>query len=161
MQKRKCRPAPPNTHCFYCGASATGFDHVIPYSVCGENTELVPACFECNSLLGATIFDSVWEKKSYLVRAIAKKYREILEMKIISTVGLTGNLKGEIERCLDRKEFIISRIEFASNNPIDKSSAFDSESAEEPLRKWLLSKRTYIWKSKFSVCTLCNNLEKD
>ncbi len=146
MQKRGFnhnRP-PIGSLCFYCNEDATGFDHVIPYCICGENTELVPCCKECNCLLHSTLFKNAWEKKSFIARALQKRYNSTLKMKVESSEGMKGKLKGVIERELKLKALTLCRIEFALNNPIDRPAGFDAGMAEESLIDYMLLKRTHI-----------------
>lgn len=50
--KRKQMLIPEGTTCQYCGSPATGFDHIIPMSKGGQDTEdnKVPCCRECNRI---------------------------------------------------------------------------------------------------------------
>lgn len=136
--KRTIRNKPAKSHetCFYCGERATGYDHVVPYCIAGQNTDLVPCCVECNCLLGSSVYADVWEKKSYIAHKLPVRYRKELKVKA-SLHGLEGMLRKELERAITWKEIILDRIEFAQNNPIDKPDSFDGETAWLPLKAML------------------------
>lgn len=56
--------------CFYCRKEiATTIDHVVPYSWDQDNDEdnLVPACALCNALAYNKMFDSVEQKRQYIM----------------------------------------------------------------------------------------------
>lgn len=70
--------------CFYCGEYATEVDHVVPYSYLANNSSpnLVPACWICNRIAGNKNFDSLSDKKAYILRqrATPKWERKIAGM---------------------------------------------------------------------------------
>lgn len=70
--------------CFYCGEYATEVDHVVPYSYLANNSasNLVPACWICNRIAGNKNFDSLSDKKEYILRqrATPKWERKIAGM---------------------------------------------------------------------------------
>lgn len=56
--------------CFYCRQEiATTIDHVVPYSWDADNDidNLVPACSLCNSLAHNKMFDTVEQKRQYIM----------------------------------------------------------------------------------------------
>ena len=62
--------------CYYCRVEiATTIDHVIPYSYDMDNTieNLVPACGLCNCLAGNRHFESVEEKRQYILKKRKEK----------------------------------------------------------------------------------------
>lgn len=77
-------------HCAYCGQPAGVSDHVIPhcfYSVqkrergAGSAWGLkTPACLECNSLLGAFLFETLFERCKWLNRRLWKRYKRVLRL---------------------------------------------------------------------------------
>jgi len=87
-EKVECEP------CYYCGLPASDVEHVIPKAalrayagVDGLTEEMtrgrkltVPACRECNSLLGATVQNTLAERKSYLKERLQAKYANLLAM---------------------------------------------------------------------------------
>lgn len=77
--------------CYYCGELATCEDHAFPlialhqiYGVADlPSTRLlviVPACHECNTLLGEKVFDSLPRRKRYIKTRLRKRYKRILEI---------------------------------------------------------------------------------
>lgn len=68
--------------CFYCGETATDEDHAIPHSLLhgighkrtGYETDTLPCCHECNSLLSSKVFDTLGERKGYLARRLRTIY---------------------------------------------------------------------------------------
>lgn len=62
--------------CFYCRKEiATSIDHVIPYSYDQDNEieNLVPACSLCNALASNKHFESVEQKRQYILRQRSKR----------------------------------------------------------------------------------------
>lgn len=62
--------------CFYCRKEmATCIDHVVPYSYDHDNQieNLVPACTLCNLLASDKCFDSVEQKRQYILGQRAKR----------------------------------------------------------------------------------------
>jgi len=63
--------------CFYCRKEiATSIDHVVPYSWDEDNSieNLVPACALCNSLASNKLFDTVVQKRAYIMKQ-REKYK--------------------------------------------------------------------------------------
>jgi len=75
------------TYCTYCGSSKNiQNDHVVPYSYNHLNTKYrlnkskkgtVPACRECNQLLGNKFYTTVFERASYLLPVYTEKYNKL------------------------------------------------------------------------------------
>jgi hypothetical protein len=79
--------------CYYCGMMASGVDHVIPLVVWKQLGHLkpieeilagrilsVPCCRECNLLLGASIQDTLVQRKAELKRRLKQRYTKFLRM---------------------------------------------------------------------------------
>jgi hypothetical protein len=77
--------------CYYCGLHADARDHVIPVSVWRSYESLgleppkqriliVPCCSECNSLLGASIQETLADRKKAIKKILRKRYAKILAM---------------------------------------------------------------------------------
>lgn len=77
--------------CAYCGLPADTVDHVIPRSLrymlvdvggwrdrWGRVTDTVPACHECNSLVGSMVFNTMREKRNYIHERMRVKYKSVL-----------------------------------------------------------------------------------
>ncbi len=63
--------------CFYCRKEmATTIDHVVPYSWDEDNSidNLVPACGLCNALASNKIFETVVQKRAYIMKK-REKYK--------------------------------------------------------------------------------------
>lgn len=82
------------TPCAYCGTAADTIDHTFPQSLNGSALDgfgsiaglamrhdhrKVPACRECNSLLGARIFQTFRERKACLKDLLRQRYRRYIE----------------------------------------------------------------------------------
>ena len=75
------------TYCIYCGSSENiQNDHVVPYSYNHLNTKhrlnkskkgTVPACRECNQLLGNKFYITVPERAAYLLTVYTEKYNKL------------------------------------------------------------------------------------
>lgn len=75
-------------HCLYCGETPDSVDHVIPVAYFAPTRRnrkgmhgrglVAPACSECNSLLGDSMFPSLCERVSFVNEKIAFRYRKAL-----------------------------------------------------------------------------------
>ena len=57
-------------HCYYCREEiATTIDHIVPYSWDGDNQldNLVPACMLCNCIASNKMFDTLEQKRQYIM----------------------------------------------------------------------------------------------
>ena len=76
------------TACIYCGLVADSLDHVIPrawVSIArrkgrGDLGYRVPACMECNSLLGSKALHTVEERKEFIFKRLQSRYRHTLRV---------------------------------------------------------------------------------
>ena len=83
------------TPCYYCGLPADTIDHVIPrhilesVAILGDpavtayynrkhRIKTVPACRECNSLIGGKYFPTLAERKAYAKTQLRRHHRETL-----------------------------------------------------------------------------------
>ncbi len=71
--------------CYYCGMIATSFDHFIPRvlikeGLFTEHQRLIPACQQCNSILGARVFPTLALRREAAKAGIRKKYARILNI---------------------------------------------------------------------------------
>ena len=117
-----------NKACYYCGLPASAEDHVIPKIVLksyqavgmgmldairGKRVLLVPACRECNSLLGASVQRTLTERKQELKARLKKKYKKLLKMptwKETELKELSYTLRKTVEVALQEKELIKNRL---------------------------------------------------
>lgn len=72
----------PHRVCVYCGQIAGTRDHLVPRSISGETWRrsvlTVPACGECNSLIGAVALYSITERREYAHNRLRVKRAKIL-----------------------------------------------------------------------------------
>ena len=78
--------------CYYCGVPSSTIDHTIPRTLLNrlsreELADLfaikrltVPACQECNSLIGASVHRTLAARKTYLKQRLEAKYGKFLRM---------------------------------------------------------------------------------
>ncbi len=69
--------------CTYCGAYAEARDHVIPNSWIRDGRKYtgdwtVPACEECNGMLGCELIVSVPGRADFLYSKYRKKYKKLM-----------------------------------------------------------------------------------
>ncbi len=78
-------------NCAYCGDISTDDEHIVPFSfsrVIGKTKKgvrldkrvnnLVRSCKECNSLASNFVFDSFLKKKEYILEAVTRRHRKII-----------------------------------------------------------------------------------
>lgn len=110
--------------CYYCGLPASSVDHVVPraflsaisgvdLSVNRHRILTVPACRECNSLLGASYQGTLEERKAHLKSILKTRYRKLLSSPPWSEAELEEigpHLREEIERNMRNRDLIEARI---------------------------------------------------
>lgn len=113
--------------CSYCKALANSRDHVVPYSFLHVNNKkrtysvdelIVPCCMECNLLASNAVFDNFWDKKSFILEKVQKKYKNLLSSPDWSDKEineLKGNLKQIIFFSQELKKIVRIRIENLKN----------------------------------------------
>jgi hypothetical protein len=74
-----------STYCTYCGSTATDRDHVIPVSLTtcytkryGDVAVTVPACRECNAILGNRLFKTFEARAAYVASRLKARYKKLL-----------------------------------------------------------------------------------
>ncbi len=113
----RCKKLGKRKPCFYCGIDATGYDHVTPFVVNGNSTDMVPACKECNNLLYSTVFKDVWDKKRFIRDRLLVKFKSLLTYRDFEPEELETldrSLRIEIELMMQAKQIVKLRIEYAS-----------------------------------------------
>lgn len=118
--------------CFYCGDIATEEDHVIPHSFLhglgaartGYGTDTLPACRECNGMLGSLVFDTLEERLDELAFKTKTKYKQALskpDWAERELNELTGNLRGQIRAQGLKKLWVEAKLDnltrFSSETP--------------------------------------------
>lgn len=114
--------------CYYCGEPASDADHVIPQSfikhvrglgdpellrqigLYSNRLKLVPACKECNSLLGSKYFGTASERKAYVQNRLRQRYRRLLEMPSWTDREI-AELHGPLQRFIVESQALKERIE--------------------------------------------------
>lgn len=111
--------------CTYCNDPADTLDHVVPHSFARANAKLarrynrklcVPACRECNQILGNKKIHTVWDRAGYLAGKYTKRYKKALSMPDWSPQELKEmgkNMRHVVETGLQGKKEINERIKFA------------------------------------------------
>lgn len=77
--------------CWYCGEPSTCHDHTYPlialqqlYGVADLPSPrlllIVPACGECNGLLGDRVFPNHGRRKAYVKKRLRQRYKRLLEL---------------------------------------------------------------------------------
>lgn len=108
--------------CTYCGDPyGDTLDHVVPHSYSGITTKknysrdhVVPACRECNTLLGAKMFTTVGTRAAYLAGALGLRYAKALRMPYWSDdeiASLGPGVRGGIETMVSVARETRDRIE--------------------------------------------------
>jgi len=108
--------------CTYCGDPATVTDHVIPVSYLARLVDpqidhprlqrgliVVPACADCNGLLGPFVAFSIEDKRAELKRRLRRKYARLLgtaEWADDELGELGGSLRGWIKATDDRARWL-------------------------------------------------------
>jgi len=109
--------------CTYCGLPAATRDHVLP-QVLASSLQLaglenapdrttVPACHECNSILGSRVFPSLAARRNAVHASLAKRYHSILHAprwapEDIAALGPT--LRSAVERQQYIREVTLDRL---------------------------------------------------
>ncbi len=125
--------------CFYCGYTATTKDHIYPISKRFPDVdyierhrlqkrstyETVPACWECNKILGSQVFDNIEKRLLHLARRYIKKYPKNKPEKKLSHIAEVleryGVQKRETQRQLDLFEMRCARALKAHRERYGKS----------------------------------------
>jgi hypothetical protein len=123
--------------CWYCGDVATSRDHVIPHAATGlnnrryEGVELIECCANCNSILGANLFNTLAERVEFLAKRFCAKHklnRPHIEWSEDDLNELTGNLRQyvrakEIEWAKNQSRYLHMTLRHAVLVDIDRSRA--------------------------------------
>lgn len=136
-------------HCAYCGDVKECLDHVPALTWVGSmGTDhfrssgtpflLVPACLECNALLGSVGLFDMDERKAFISGALRDRYRQVLSAPAwgVEINSLEQPLRQAI---LDKQRlarFVNSRISYANGcytaKPLSKHLDDDGGACEEP-----------------------------
>jgi len=118
------------TACYYCGAVAETIDHVVPQIVLQaaalsqdesvrqyfhkrHRIMTVPACTECNSLVGPKYFDTLAERRDYARERLRRRYRRYIETpswEPSSLMDLDSPLRGYVLNALEIRRLVLLRL---------------------------------------------------
>jgi hypothetical protein len=118
------------TPCYYCGLPAGSIDHVVPRSVIEmlgilqdpavtgymhdrHRVKTVPACLECNDLIGPKYFPTLAERRAYLKDRLRVRYRKFLELPNWSDselAQLSDRLQKRVIGALEVQRIVQARI---------------------------------------------------
>ncbi len=106
------------TPCVYCGDPGNTRDHLYPRTWTGDGytrtkTETVPACHQCNSIIGDRCGPNVDERRDFAQASIRARYGKYLqavnwELEDLAEMGVS--LRSHICAGLIRKRWIESRL---------------------------------------------------
>ena len=113
--------------CYYCGLPGDQIEHVIPRVVLRSLNDfpelkarftrgrklIVPACRECNTLLGASLQKTLQERKAYLKERLRRRYKRLLAMPVWEEYELEEmgpHLRQNIEANIKKAELIRERL---------------------------------------------------
>lgn len=118
--------------CYYCGERASTIDHVVPQSMLNtlrlhgdpaiadilnqrQRIKTVPACRECNCLLGNRYFNTITERKTHLKKRLRQRYQRLLAMPPWSDselATLSGRLRHFVMTAQVNKERLHQRLDY-------------------------------------------------
>lgn len=104
--------------CMYCGDPANNREHVIPHMYVGDNTPMVWACGQCNSIAGSKVFNNLYDKARYINDRLRIKYATILDIPLWGDdeiEELEGRLKQNIKGMLEVQKWIRRRISWKAD----------------------------------------------
>lgn len=120
------------TRCYYCGETADSVDHVVPQSMLRTLSTLedeytsailarhgrrmtVPACIECNVLLGNKYFITLAERKAHLKQRLRVRYRKLLATPdwTDTELGRLGDrMQGYVIASVVKRDIVLKRIRY-------------------------------------------------
>lgn len=134
----------PHDICIYCGERGFTKDHLLPRGWSGESKRkfvaTVPACGECNSLLGPTLTWSITERRAIAHAKLRWKRRRLLMTQEFSESELDefeGRMRDFIEASMKEKARLIERLEFPKDAAYD-ARALQKTGLEDPWAMGLL-----------------------
>lgn len=110
--------------CYYCGRPADTVDHVIPQVLLKQleamgdteawsvlykrhKVKIVPACRDCNSVIGSKYFPTLAERKAFVKQRLRQRKRNVLETPNWSEGELNQlgpDLRGYVEHSIALRE---------------------------------------------------------
>jgi hypothetical protein len=116
----------PGDPCTYCGQMASGYDHVPPLAYVAGLADVedglrsirprkVPACAECNCILGAQLFMTQETRRRHVKEKLRKRYAKFVSMPKWDDdelAELSPDFAEEIRRASKFAEHIKRRLDF-------------------------------------------------
>lgn len=117
--------------CEYCGEPAQARDHVVPRAfrraldgsrelsaLLSRMPDTVPACHECNSIIGSDVFDSLAEKRAGIQERLAHRYRRLMRVAAWTDEELAeheGRLRESLEAAEYKRRVLLIRLSWPGN----------------------------------------------
>lgn len=122
----------PGGICIYCGLEATQMDHLIPEPWSGPtartNIATVPACRECNVLIGDYVTFSITKRRAYAHEKLRERYAKWLQCKRFTAAELDEmgpNLRSVVEDGLRQRVLLEDRLRWPVDPYYDIRAALD------------------------------------
>lgn len=162
--------------CAYCGERANTVDHVAPVSyIAGlldvmqrlrsslrECLVTVPACSDCNSLLGSFIPDSLANKRAELKRRLYARHESLLASETWSDADINRHgrsLRSYLLSQEQRRRVIERRLAFVSSislPPIASNCRTETKpSLSEEKTNDIIRERAALFAAGLRKCTIC------
>jgi hypothetical protein len=148
--------------CIYCGEKSQALDHVIPRfyvsgswrrsrTAGGEPGFKVPACNQCNSILGDKIFKNLVERKEYIFKRLQVKLKKDFSTAYLTKAELAKygrNLRSMLEIAEARAQIAEDRLNYAAGPPesrwLDMELRWRQKMQKEALDAVLLPHRPHL-----------------
>lgn len=112
--------------CIYCGEPSDTRDHLLPITVTGKaqrkHVLTVPACRQCNSLIGDAFAWSITERRAIAQNSLRRKNAVLLQSVDYSQEELEefgSGLRPYLRRRQDEKRRLLRRLDFPSDETFD------------------------------------------
>lgn len=111
--------------CLYCGQPAETDDHFPPLAFtgpCGRGF-LLPACTECNGIVGARYPTNLWKRCDAVKAGIRRKYRKILKAPLWDDEDLeemSETFRKGLAACTRTKELIGERLVWSAESYLSR-----------------------------------------
>jgi hypothetical protein len=116
----------PEGICVYCGLEATTRDHLLPRTWTGDairrHVLTVPACQQCNSIIGDRFVLSITDRRKYAQERIADKNRNLLNMPAWTPdeiAKLGKSLRSVVERGVFDRALLRDRLSWPKDPDYD------------------------------------------
>jgi len=127
----------PKYVCIYCGLPGYTKDHLLPVTVTGgaarDWVAVVPACGQCNSIIGERIGHRVGERRDFVHECLRRKNKKMLDKGKLTEADLAEfgpNLRSLIQAMEDKRDVLLQRL--AWPEPGYDERAFVKTGIEDP-----------------------------